>query len=248
MERVAFLVEETNERLRCLVNPEELVFRRTAGLRPTGSGPGALSGSAEDHDRLVYTGGGRTELDLALLFDVSLAQGSSVRSPDVRALTAPIWSLAHNRREAGFGRSGQLPLARFVWGKHWNIRGVVEAVAERLEQFDTSGIPRRSWLRLRMLQVPESDEQKGRTGARRDPLKALKNLETRSAPPQGAARTRVHRVSNIGDQQVERIDQLAQRYYGDPGLWRLIASANQLDDPLRLQAGMLLDIPPLPDS
>ena len=31
MERVAFLIEEANERLGCLLNPETLVLRRTAG-------------------------------------------------------------------------------------------------------------------------------------------------------------------------------------------------------------------------
>ena len=40
MERVAFLIEETNERLRCLLNPETLVLRRTAGVRPRQSATG----------------------------------------------------------------------------------------------------------------------------------------------------------------------------------------------------------------
>ena len=34
MERVAFVVESTGERLGCLLNPESLVLRRLAGIRP----------------------------------------------------------------------------------------------------------------------------------------------------------------------------------------------------------------------
>ena len=48
--------------------------------------------------------------------------------------------------------------------------------------------------------------------------------------------------------EIERIDQLAQRYYGDAGLWRLIASANRLEDPISLSAGTVLRIPPLSDG
>ena len=40
--------------------------------------------------------------------------------------------------------------------------------------------------------------------------------------------------------QGEHLWQLASRYYGDPRLWRLIALANDIADPLRIQAGKLL--------
>ena len=50
-------------------------------------------------DPLLYTGGGRTELDLDLLFDVSLA-GSSVATRDVRDLTRAFWDLAENAGQA----------------------------------------------------------------------------------------------------------------------------------------------------
>ena len=34
MERVALLVEDTQESVRCLLNPDSLVIRRASGLRP----------------------------------------------------------------------------------------------------------------------------------------------------------------------------------------------------------------------
>lgn len=38
---------------------------------------------------------------------------------------------------------------------------------------------------------------------------------------------------------------LAYREYGDPGLWRVIAEANGIDDPLDITAGQTLVLPPL---
>jgi nucleoid-associated protein YgaU len=43
----------------------------------------------------------------------------------------------------------------------------------------------------------------------------------------------------------ERLSQLAARYYGYPDMWRLIAIANNFDNPLSLLPGMRLRIPPL---
>ena len=156
MERVAFLIEETNERLSCLLNPESLVTRRVAGVRPRGSVSGQLTGLGLADDPLLYTGGGSTQLDLDLLFDVTLA-GSSIASEDVRDLTRPLWRLAENAMDdEGYG---QLPLARFIWGRSWNMLGAVVAVAERLEYFTPEGVPRRSWLSMRMLRVNETSAQ-----------------------------------------------------------------------------------------
>src|SRR5919199_346831 len=146
MERVAFLIEDTGVRLGCLLNPESLVTRRVAGVRRRRSLSGHLTGVRLADDPLLYTGGGRMELELDLVFDVSLA-GSSITSDDVRDLTRPLWDLAENTpSDDGWGR---LPVVRFVWGKSWNLPCVVEAVAGRLEYFTAEGAPRRSWLRMR---------------------------------------------------------------------------------------------------
>ena len=50
----------------------------------------------------------------------------------------------------------------------------------------------------------------------------------------------------LGDNvQGESLWQIANRYYGDPRLWRLVALANDIADPLKIPAGKLLKIPPL---
>lgn len=152
MERVAFLIEESNTTIRCLLNPENLIVRRVAGVAERRSLTGSLTGTSLLDDPLIYTGGGRTELELHLLFDTSLVD-SSTRPGDVREMTAPLWNLAENRGSAD--RYGSPALVRFLWGKAWNVPGVITAIAERLEQFAPSGAPQRSWMRMRLIRVTD---------------------------------------------------------------------------------------------
>jgi hypothetical protein len=232
MERVAFLLEHTGERLGCLLNPESLVVRRLAGVQPRRSAGGWLTGAGLGDAPLLYTGGGSTELRLDLLFDTSI-RGSSITTDDVRELTGPLSRLAENAvDEDGYGRP---PLARFVWGKSWNIPGVVAAVAERFESFTPGGSPRRSWLRMRFLRVTEpTPPLRESSSSPRDFALALEGL---SVPPE---QMRVHEVSSG-----QRLDQIAHQYYGDASFWRFLAVFNGLNDPGHLPPGYPLQIPPL---
>ena len=247
MERVAFLIEETGERIACLLNPEDMVVRRLAGVRPRRSAGGALTGAGLADDPLLFTGGGTTELHLNLLFDVSLG-GSSAPVSDVRDLTYPLWQLAENAAdEQNYGRP---PLVRFVWGKSWNIPGIVSAVAERLDYFAAGGEPLRSWLSMRFLRVAESASSVLAEGrAFRSPqlpeeLTPQPSTQTGTTPTQSAgAEFQLHEVASG-----ERLDQLEYRYYGrlgHPSLWRWLAIMNDIVDPLHIPSGTPLQIPPL---
>lgn len=247
MERVAFLIEETGERIACMLNPEDLVVRRLAGVRPRRSSGGALTGAGLADDALLFTGGGTTELHLNLLFDVALS-GSSTKAKDVRDLTFPLWQLAENAAdEQNYGRP---PLVRFVWGKSWNIPGIVSAVAERLDYFAPGGEPLRSWLSMRFLRVAESssallaDQRSARAITLPEELPSQPSTQTGTAPIQAsAAEFRVHQMALD-----ERLDQLQLKYYGDlghPSLWRWLAMYNSIVDPLHIEPGTLLQIPPL---
>lgn len=238
VERVAFLLEQTGERVGALLNPESLEVRRVAGVRARRSATGPLTGARLLDDPLLYTGGGETELRLDLLFDARLA-GSTIATEDVRDLTRPLWQLAENGADGE--ERGRPPLVRFLWGKAWNLPGVVAAVAERLEQFAVSGAPGRSWLRMRLLRSAEP----ARLAAPPVPGEGLLLL------PEGSEvapdRVVVHELLGSGEPGVagERLEDLAQRYYGNPALWRAIAAYNTIDDPLRIPPGTLLRIPPL---
>jgi hypothetical protein len=238
MERVAFLLQSTGERLGCLLNPESLLVQRTAGLKACRSLAGPFTGAGLTDDPLLFVGGGTTELTLDLLFDVAVA-GSTIQTEDVRDLTRPLWQLTERSEVAG--ERLLPPIVRFVWGKAWNIPGVVAAVAERLERFTPGGAPRRSWMRLRMLRVSELE------GA------AVNAPRAAALPPPGAGPIApedlpVHQVLGAGPAGGERatgqrLDELAQLYYGDSSLWRLIARENGIQDPMAVGGGAVLRIP-----
>jgi hypothetical protein len=245
MERVAFLIEDTGERLGCLLNPASVVLTRHAGVRARQLPGGTLAGAGHTEDPLLHTGGGRTQLTLDLLFDVTLS-GSTIQSTDVRDLTGPLWRLSENAM--GDDGVSRLRLVRFVWGKAWNVPGVVAAVAERLEDFDPQGAPRRSWLRLRLVRVDDP------TPGQATPAHAL------GARPLLAAdgRTRVLEVAGgtwpatfdaqageaASEAQVTRPDAWAWLCWRDPLHWRVLLQHNGIDDPLHVPAGLLLEVPP----
>jgi len=243
VERVAFLIEETGVRIACMLNPESLIVRRLAGVRPRRSAGGALTGAGLADDPLLFTGGGMTELHLNLVFDVSLA-GSAVRSNDVRDLTYPLWQLAENAAdEQNYGRP---PLVRFVWGKSWNIPGIVSAIAERLDYFTAGGEPLRSWVSMRFLRVAESASAALENPASRS-VKLPEELTAQPSTQTGAAP--IETTSEIGLHQVvpgERLDQLGVKYFGrlgHPSLWRWLANVNNIEDPLHIPPGTVLKIP-----
>jgi hypothetical protein len=248
VERVAFLIEETNQRLSCMLNPEGLVVRRQAGVRSRRSATGNLTGAGLTDDPLLYTGGGRTELQLDVLFDVALAD-SATTTEDVRDLTGPLWRLAENAaRSEGYA---QPPVARFIWGKSWNVPGIVVAVSERFEQFNPDGLPQRSWLRLRFVRVAETPPQPSSVPPQLTAPESLNELKD-SLPSLDIPEedVQVHEVVGSGGEEderatTERPDQIAYQYTGDPAVWRLIAIFNGIDDPTHLAAGDLLRIPPL---
>ncbi len=242
MESVTFIVADTGERLRCQLNPERLVTRRTAGLRRPVAGSGPVTGPQASDDPLLHIGGGRTEMDLELLFDIETSSADARRRTvtDVRDLTRPLWQLAENPAEPGRG----VHAVRFCWGL-WNVLCVVAAVAERLERFDTTGAPTRSWLSLRLVRIPDPTPP---------PVEAPETAPSPAA--QVAAATSpsidVHVPVDPGRDDSgqtaggERLDAIAARYYGAPWLWRVIAAANGLYDSVFAPPGTPLTIPEAP--
>lgn len=250
MERVAFLIEPSGDRISCLLNPEDLELRRVAGVRTRRGAGGAVTGHARSDDPLIATGGGATEIDMRLLFDIEIAQegrqSANAEAPgipagpsDVRQLTRPLWDLAENGEGAdGYGAP---PVVRFIWGKSWNILGVVLAVAERLERFDAAGTPGRSWLSLRLRRLAESEARP----VPRQPV--TPQFETPAPEDQRDQRhdTMLEIPADEDGLLMQRLDQIAADRYGSPDLARPLAEYNGLDDLLRGYDVLRLSLPPL---
>ena len=251
MERVAFLVDRTGERIDCMLNPESFEVRRLAGVRRHSTGSGQLVGAGLSDDPLLFTGGGRTELTLDLVFDVELLDGHSA-AQDVRALTRPLWRLAENSDEdRGAVRP---PLVRLVWGKTWNVPAVIVAAAERFDAFDSTGVPRRSWLRVKLVRVAEESTMEGYgdtggSGAAEIVASAGPGGSARGASGGSVSANRGAAVQAIGDGEADagftgvRLDLLATEAMGSPAAWRRLADHNGIDNPLAVAPGSVLGVP-----
>ena len=166
---------------------------------------------------LVFGGGGSRTLTLELLFDVTEPiDGQAV--PDVRAKTNAIVALT--RIEP---KKHTPPVCEVTWGNapvnsDFPFTGVVTNLTQNFLLFRATGEPVRAKLTVVMTEALDVVTDQRQT----DP-----ELTTR----------RVRRSDSI--------TALAADVYGDPALWRVIAEANNLDDPRRLAIGRTLSIPKL---
>lgn len=113
-------------------------------------------------------------------------------------------------------------VVEFTWGGQIRFRGVVASFSEKFTMFDEAGHIQRARVSLQLKSFASADDQ------------------YRAINPQSPDRTKTH-VVREGD----RLDLLADRYYGDPGHWLVIARANGLSRPRLLEPGLLLTLPPL---
>ncbi|MEN6350347.1 MAG: peptidoglycan-binding protein [Syntrophomonas sp.] len=113
------------------------------------------------------------------------------------------------------------PLCSFIWGS-LNFRGYLLKVAQKFTMFMDSGTPVRATLSVTFREFQSMTEQ------------------FQNTPRQSSDRTK-QRVLK----QNEQLCMIAAQAYDDSGLWREIARANNIDNPLDLEAGTHLVIPPL---
>jgi len=248
MERVAFLIEDTGEHFGCLLNPETVVMSRTAGVEPRRSAGGRLTGAGLADDPLHFTGGGHTELRLDLVFDVDLAP-ENVTVSDVRQMTRPIWKLAENSAEVDKKR--RPPSVHFLWGRAWDMPGIVTEVAERFDRFAADGSPLRSWMRLVFVRVGQSADEEGGENfelAQRLPVVDLTAppVETVAVPGDGGVETLASDAS-LADvprplTPTREYGILSMLAYGTPLLTKAILEFSNVDDPFHFSGR--LSLPP----
>lgn len=113
------------------------------------------------------------------------------------------------------------PICRFVWGS-LDFKGVVEKVTQSFTMFLDSGIPVRAKLKVTFRSWHSKKEQ------------------LQKIPRHSSDRTKQKMLK-----QGEQLWMIAAHEYEDPGLWREIAKANNIDNPLRVQTGRRISVPRL---
>jgi len=170
--------------------------------------------------RLEFGGGDSMTLKMQLFFD-TYATGE-----DVRKTTDRIWKLMNINKKLTNMNSlkGRPPMVQFQWGSTWTFKAVITDISQKFTLFHYDGTPARATLDVTFLQAKEEGRYPGQ------------NPTTIGQPGYR------QRVVNEGD----TIDWIAFDEYGDSAMWRFIADANNLDDPLRLKPGQVLAIAPEP--
>jgi nucleoid-associated protein YgaU len=116
--------------------------------------------------------------------------------------------------------SAKQPVLIFAWGP-FLMECVLDMVSVVFERFDDSGGPTRAKVDFTLKEEPS----------------LLGMLPTN--PTSGGVPGRKRHVVSQG----ETLALIAAQNYGHPGLWRAIADANGIDDPLRVIPGRILFLP-----
>jgi nucleoid-associated protein YgaU len=145
---------------------------------------------------------------------------------DVRDETGKVYKLLKVQQDTHapprcvllWGNAGKL----FSFGTRVSPWCLLETVNEEFTLFSPSGVPLRARLSVTFREAWTIEEQ------------------LRETPRHTADRTKIRTVG-----RGQTLSQIAWIEYGDPGLWRPIAEANGLENPLYIAPGMTLTIPRL---
>ncbi len=174
--------------------------------------------NAKDHPRPQFVGTGPQTMSISLLFNAFDRDGSAAAMPVAVAVQKLLdWTQPTERSQEAHQPAP--PTLEFRWGAV-TMTGFLKSVSIDYLLFDTNGIPLRA----------TADVQ----------LQALPQTTPGTNPTSGGISGRRSAQTTQGDS----LASIAQREYGDAGLWRAIAIANDIDDPGRVPPGTRLLLPP----
>lgn len=207
-------------------NPSELEFTRSVHIAEI-TIPGL------DSPLLQFIRGQNETLSVTLFFDTTdSGMGNKLRVKAVTTLIDQVYALTKIDPD-----SHAPPVCEFKWGRGFpghdmplqagnqarhGFRCLVEQVVHKYTLFSPRGVPLRATAVLKLREYKPLTQQLNQLGLNspdKTQVRVLRSYETLS--------------SVAGD------------HYRRPGDWRVIAGANGIEDPRRLQAGTFLTLPPL---
>lgn len=167
-----------------------------------------------------FVGSGTSKMSVELLFDTT-ASGK-----DVRKQTEKVAFFIQAKPDPKNKNKRVPPGISFEWGS-FIFRGVVDSMDETLDYFSEEGVPMRATISLNITRQ-EIEFLFG---------DAAKSNGNSTAANAGSPGTSPLQAPRPGDS----VQSLAGRN-GNSGDWKAIASANDIDDPLRLSASALINV------
>lgn len=183
-----------------------------------GKGATWSSETQKNGDTPQFGGPEPSKLTLEMFLDASDTQRDSVVKTFEELLSCCISTPESRRRE-----KPNPPWVIFRWGALSSFTGYIASVNIKYTLFTPDGLPIRGTATVSLQEIPKARKKQN--------------------PTSGALSA--HRVHTVltGD----TLASIAWHEYGDPALWRAIATTNRIDDPMRLRAGSSLLIPAAED-
>ena len=208
-------IEGEGDPIKCAFNPKEYSISKTSSWQK--------KQNSSSIPNLQYGGGEPRKLSLDLFFDAS-----DKVDGDVRGITEMLFALLEANKQFKSEKKKRPPTVEFHWGRTWTFPAVIDSLSVQYVLFRPDGTPIRATAKLSLTQVEKAVDKPSSGGAKKG-----QNPTTR-----GVADLRSHLVRD-GD----TLPSISFASYGDPTLWRVIAEANGIDDPLALRRGRLLAVP-----
>jgi Contractile injection system tube protein len=163
---------------------------------------------------LQYQGPEPSSLELELFLDATDDQSDKV----VRTVEK-LFACCVPTQDSSQKKKPSPPWARFRWGGLTGFTAYLKSVKATYLLFTTSGLPIRAKVTVSLTEI--GGQLPGQN------------------PTSGALAARTEHLVVAGD----TLPSIAFGEYGDPSLWRVVAQANRIDDPMRLPEGTTLLLP-----
>lgn len=172
----------------------------------------------KDVPKLDFTGGGARTMTVELMFDVFEEANADVRKhTDVLSKMTLIDASKKNAKT----KKARPPYVLFEWGENWQFKAVVTSLSIRFTLFRKNGVPVRALAAVTLTEAVDEADKKGTNPT----SYAEPGLKRRVVRPR------------------DTLAGIAYEEYGHSGLWRLIAEANRIDDPMSIEPGQVIAIP-----
>jgi nucleoid-associated protein YgaU len=211
--------EPTRTSLKFYYNPSEYTITKGSQWEP-GKSKGSRSAKAAAPPE--YKSTNPQTIQLEIFFD-DWEAGKGTIADDIATLLD--WTTPTSASYAK--KKPRPPLLAFDWGNNpalANFQGYLKTVTAKYTLFDDKGMPIRATANITLDEVPKQTSKQNPTSGGREGYRS--------------------HILREGDS----LASISYAEYGDPSIWRGLATYNHIDDPLRVATGTSLLVPEIGEA